>query len=418
MILLLDLYTFQAVKTISKKWMTLKKRLLYVCFWSITTIAITALLITVFTKTTYWPVFFRTYLPASLFILYISKIFYIIFLLIDDIRRFFQWSFFTLRDFLFKKNIPPQTAIAKHNGKSIGHKISRSTFLSQMGVIVAGTPFISMIHGMVENAYNYQIHRHTIKLPNLPNEFHGTKIVQISDIHSGSFTKTEPLYDAVKTINKEKADLIFFTGDLVNYRSEEAVEYIPVFKNLEATNGVFSTYGNHDYGDYERWDSVKHKEENLEQLARIHRELGWNLLRNENFILKKNEERLAIIGVENWSAHQRFKKYGDLEKAYRGTETVPAKLLLSHDPSHWESEVTGKYKDIDVMFAGHTHGMQFGIELPGFKWSPIQYMYKQWADLYKKERQFLYVNRGFGFIGYPGRVGIMPEITVFTLEKG
>lgn len=410
-ILLLDIYVFQAVKTIGKKLSPLRRKVLFSSFWLTTVVTVFTILVSVFTQPAEWNVFFRVYLPGFIFALYFSKILFLLFLIIDDVRRLFHWSFISIKGKFATKKIE----IEKPKEKN---KISRSLFLSQMGIVVAGTPFISLINGMVDNAYNYQFRRHTIKLPNLPNEFHGMKIVQISDIHSGSFTKTEPLINAVKLINQEKANLVFFTGDLVNDRAIEADKYVDVFKNIQAENGVFSTFGNHDYGDYVEWDSVRHKEENLEKLADTHQRLGWKLLRNENFILEKNKEQLGIIGVENWGAFGRFSKYGDLKKAYRGIENAPVKLLLSHDPSHWDAQVRKEYKDIDMMFAGHTHGMQFGIEIPGFRWSPVQYFYKQWADLYKEENQFLYVNRGFGFLGYPGRVGILPEVTVFTLEKG
>jgi predicted MPP superfamily phosphohydrolase len=214
---------------------------------------------------------------------------------------------------------------------------------------------------------------------------------------------------------KLKPDLILFTGDLVNNKAVEMENYMDVFSRLKAPMGVYSTLGNHDYGDYELWDTPEQKAENLEQLKKIHEELGWKLLMNEHVVFERNDEKIAVIGIENWSAKARFPKYGRLPLAYEGTEMIPFKILMSHDPSHWDAEVRPQYGDINLMLAGHTHGMQFGVELPWFKWSPVQYVYKQWAGLYEEKDQKLYVNRGFGFIGYPGRVGILPEITLIEL---
>ncbi len=214
---------------------------------------------------------------------------------------------------------------------------------------------------------------------------------------------------------QEKPDLILFTGDLVNDRASEMENYADVFSRLKAPLGVFSTLGNHDYGDYVQWESGAAKTANLESLKRVHASMGWRLLMNEHVVLEKNNEQIALLGIENWSAKGRFPKYGKMDLAYPGTEKYPFKILMSHDPSHWDAEVQPKYGDIDLMLAGHTHGMQFGVEIPGFKWSPVQYVYKEWAGLYETGKQKLYVNRGFGFIGYPGRVGILPEITLIEL---
>lgn len=275
-----------------------------------------------------------------------------------------------------------------------------------------------LIYGMLRNRYRYKVHRKTIKINELPSALEGLKIVQISDIHSGSFTEVDPLRKGVDLINQEKADLVFFTGDLVNNVAGEMEPFIPVFKEIKAKRGVFSILGNHDYGDYVLWKSTEAKLQNFRELIRTHRCLGWDLLLNENRILDVNGASLAIIGVENYSAKGRFSKYGDLSRAMEGTTDADVKLLLSHDPSHWLDEVVEKNKDIALTLSGHTHGMQFGIEIPGwFKWSPIQYIYTEWAGLYQRGKQYLYVNRGFGFLGYPGRVGVLAEITVLTLEK-
>jgi uncharacterized protein len=220
----------------------------------------------------------------------------------------------------------------------------------------------------------------------------------------------------VDKIMNEKPDLILFTGDLVNNTVDEMDGYKEVFKNLKAPLGVYSTLGNHDYGDYVQWANGDEKKANLEKMKQVHAEMGWRLLMNEHIVLERGDDKIAVLGIENWSAKARFPKYGNMAKAYDGAGAYPFKILMSHDPSHWDAEVRTKYPDIDLMLSGHTHGMQFGVELPGFKWSPVQYVYEQWAGLYEKDAQKLYVNRGYGFIGYPGRVGILPEITVLELS--
>jgi uncharacterized protein len=239
------------------------------------------------------------------------------------------------------------------------------------------------------------------------------RVLQISDIHSGSFTDKKAVEHGIERALKLSPDIILFTGDLVNNTADEMADYMDTFSRLKAPMGVFSVLGNHDYGDYVEWPTHEAKKENLEKLKNIHGQLGWRLLMNEHVVIDKHDAQIAIIGVENWSAKKRFPKYGDLSKAYHGSQEIPFKILMSHDPSHWEAEVLPIYKDIDLMLSGHTHGMQFGVEIPWFKWSPVQYVYKQWAGLYEDQHQKLYVNRGFGFLGYPGRVGILPEITLF-----
>ena len=218
-------------------------------------------------------------------------------------------------------------------------------------------------------------------------------------------------------LNKEKPDLVFFTGDLVNNQAEEMKDYVDVFDKVTAPLGVYSILGNHDYGDYVSWPSKAAKAKNLETLIQTHRAMGWDILLDEHRILKEGDGEIAIIGIENWGAKGRFPKYGNLKNAYQGTEDVPVKLLLSHDPSHWRAEVLPMYPDIDLTFSGHTHGMQFGVEIGDFRWSPVKYMYDEWADLYQSGKQYLYVNRGFGYLGFPGRIGIVPEITVIELKR-
>jgi predicted MPP superfamily phosphohydrolase len=253
--------------------------------------------------------------------------------------------------------------------------------------------------------------------PNIPDAFHGYKIVQISDIHTGSFMDTSALHKAFDIIMQQGADLILFTGDLVNNKAEEADGFEEVYRKLKAPHGVYSVLGNHDYGDYVQWDSPEEKRKNLESLKDVHKKAGWRLLMNEHVPIEKDGQKIALMGIENWGGNMHFPKYGRMDLAHRGTEEYPFKILMSHDPSHWEKQVQTEYKNIDLTLSGHTHGMQFGIEIPGFKWSPVKYFYKQWAGLYKQDNQFLYVNRGLGFLGYPGRLGIWPEITVLELQK-
>jgi predicted MPP superfamily phosphohydrolase len=241
---------------------------------------------------------------------------------------------------------------------------------------------------------------------------------QISDIHCGSFWDRSAVERGIDLINKENADIVLFTGDLVNDTASEARNWIEVFRKIRAKHGVYSILGNHDYGDYVLWESETAKQRNFQLMIQNHKDLGWNLLLDETKKLKIGNAELAIIGVQNWSAKGKFPKYGDLDKAYLGAAGAQVKWLLSHDPSHWREQVLGKKKDISMQFSGHTHGMQFGVDTRFYKWSPIKYLYKEWLDLYEEADQKLYVNRGFGYLGYPGRMGIYPEITVFRFIPG
>ena len=294
--------------------------------------------------------------------------------------------------------------------------MSRFTFISQLALGVGALVTLGLGYG-IRNRYRYQLKRVKLSLKDLPSEFKGLRIIQISDIHSGSLDDPEAVAKGVDLIMREKPDLILFTGDLVNNQAEEVNPYLKIFGQLKAPMGVYSVLGNHDYGDYVSWPSEEAKKENLDALKQHHADLGWRLLLNEHVLLERNSQQIALIGIENWGARG-FTKYGDMKKAVAGLEhaNVPIKILLSHDPSHWEAEVRKEYRDIDLTLSGHTHGMQFGIDIPGFKWSPVQYVYKQWAGLYQDENQSLYVNRGYGFIGYQGRLGILPEITLIELS--
>lgn len=401
--LLLDFYVFQAIKTVTTHTNEKIKLWIHSIYWIISIATLLSLLSFPFISFLQNSKIFRNYIFAILAGLFIAKILAVVFFLIDDVRRLIMYA--------ISKMAPTTGAHFADNADYI----SRSTFLSWLGLGIGSTLFGSMLLGF-RNKYNYQLKKINLQYPNLPAAFKGFKIVHISDIHSGSFNNTAAVQKGINLIMAQQADMIVFTGDLVNDRHTEMLEYISLFSQLKAPYGVYSTLGNHDYGDYVQWPSKEAKQENLEKLKKIHAAMGWHLLMNEHVAIKKNNESFALIGIENWGAKGRFPKYGKLKEAYANTEQYSFKILLSHDPSHWDAEVKPKYPDIDLMLSGHTHGMQFGIENPYFKWSPVQWMYKQWAGLYEDGKQKLYVNRGFGFIGYPGRVGILPEITVIELS--
>lgn len=398
---MLDLYVFQIIKTVSGG-SPKTRSIIFTAYWAISVAALIILFILPLLNLDNYSKGVRSTVFAIIIGLFLAKLIASVFFLLDDIRRGIQW----LVGKVFFRNT---------EGEQIEEaKISRSVFLSWMGLAVGGTLFSSLVYGF-SNKYNYKIRKVKLNFSNLPASFKGIKIVQLSDIHSGSFTNKAAVEKGVQKVLQLKPDLILFTGDLVNNESGEMQDYMDVFNKLKAPMGVYSILGNHDYGDYKHWPSEEAKKENLEWLKQIQAQLGWRLLLDENVILERNNEQIALIGVQNWSALKRFPKYGNLEKAYRGSEHPPFKILMSHDPTHWDAEVRPKYGDIDLMLAGHTHGMQFGVEIPGFKWSPVEYVYKEWAGLYEEGKQKLYVNRGYGFIGYPGRVGILPEITLFEL---
>jgi len=403
LMILLDFYVFQALKIVSQSASPKTRMIIYVSYWVLSVLALVLLIILPLINFDNLPKGFRSIVFAIIVALFFSKLITAVFLLVDDIRRGIQW-------------IAGKTFFRNTEGEHLqeGERLSRSVFLSWLGIAAGGGLFVSLIYGF-SNKYRYQVKRVALNYSNLPAALKGLKIVQISDVHSGSFTDKAAVQKGIDKILSLKPDLILFTGDLVNDRAVEMDNYKDVFAKLKAPLGVFSVLGNHDYGDYAQWESVEAKRANLEQLKQTHADMGWRLLLNESVLLNRNGENIALLGVENWSSKARFPKYGRLMDAYKGTEDMPFKILMSHDPSHWDAEVRAKYTDIDLMLSGHTHGMQFGVELPFMKWSPVQYVYKQWAGLYEAGAQKLYVNRGFGFIGYPGRVGILPEITLLEL---
>ncbi|WP_340075246.1 metallophosphoesterase [Leptobacterium sp. I13] len=294
---------------------------------------------------------------------------------------------------------------------------SRRKFISTVALGIAAIPFASLLYGMYKGKYDFRVLKYTLHFDDLPESFDGYQITQISDIHSGSFDNKNKIEYAIDLVNKQASDLILFTGDMVNNMATEMLPWKETFAKLEAKDGKYSVLGNHDYGDYVSWESEEKKTANLELLKEIQKEIGFDLLLNDNRYLEKNGERIAIVGVENWGAGG-FKKAGDLNTAITGIAKDDFKILMSHDPSHWEHEVVSHDHHFHLTLSGHTHGMQFGIEIPGWiKWSPVKWRYKYWAGIYEEMGQFINVNRGFGFLAYPGRVGIWPEITVIELKK-
>ncbi|MFB9095559.1 MULTISPECIES: metallophosphoesterase [Flavobacterium] len=394
-IVLIEIYSFQVIKTITKsRWI------------------IGAYLIISFVVLAYILFFFLTYNRGEgqnkdslfaiglLLITVLPKIVLTIILFGEDIFRFFAGI------------------ISSFSNKEGDFLPERRKFVSHIALGLAAIPFSSLLYGMTIGKYNFKVIKRTLFFPDLPEDFDGTTITHISDIHSGSFDNHEKIEYAIDLINEQKSDLVLFTGDIVNTHAKEMDPWIDTFKRIESSGlGKYSVLGNHDYGEYFKWNSEEEKEENFQAIKGIHEKIGFKLLLNENVKIKKGTSELSLIGVENWGKH--FKKVGDLKTASEGVMKEDFKILMSHDPSHWDSEVQHHENHYHLTLSGHTHGFQFGIEIPGWiKWSPVQYVYKQWAGLYENLGRYVYVNRGFGFHAYPGRVGIMPEITVIELKKG
>ncbi|GIV29983.1 MAG: phosphoesterase [Bacteroidia bacterium] len=406
-VFLTEYYFYQSLKNILPSRFHSK---IFIAEWIWLALLVFVFVLMIFYRPHQWHDVFRVMLSLVL-IVEISKLFGAVFALADDVRRLFL--------FVYAKS-----HLLARESRQTG--ISRSEFFSQLTMLFTFMPFAGFIYGMIKGAYRYQIHEVRLLFPEFPKNMGALKVVQISDLHLGSFFSDQPVEKVVELVNAEMPDIIVFTGDLVNNVVEEALPYKDILSKLKAGIGVFSILGNHDYGDYVQWNSLEDKKKNLERLVNFQRELGWDILMNENRVIEKNGEKIVIIGVENWGGNLHFPRYGKLDVAYKGVENVPFKILLSHDPSHWDLEVSKKYSDIQLTLSGHTHGFQFGIEYGNIKFSPVQWVYKHWAGLYWAEsknnqgngKQYLYVNRGAGFIGYPGRLGIWPEITVIEIVHG
>jgi predicted MPP superfamily phosphohydrolase len=396
-IAVIEFYSFQAIRTVSKSKFIL---VLYI----VVTVLVVGYLVYQFSQfdrsigqTT------NTMFTMGLFLLFmVPKILISVVLFGEDTFRFFK------------------AVIVYFVGDNDGGKFmpTRRRFVSQIALGLATIPFASLLYGITIGKYNFKVIKQTLLFPDLPDSFDGTTITQISDIHSGSFDNPEKIQYAIDLINEQNSDMVLFTGDIVNTHAKEMHPWIETFKKIHnPALGKYSILGNHDYGEYLEWDSEKEKEDNFEAIKDLHRQIDFKLLLNENVKIQKENDSIRLVGVENWGKH--FKKAGDLNLASESISNDEFKILMSHDPSHWDAEVQHDDKNYHLTLSGHTHGLQFGIEIPGWlKWSPVQYVYNQWAGLYENKGRYVYVNRGFGFHAYPGRVGIMPEITVITLKKG
>ncbi|HEY4198442.1 MAG TPA: metallophosphoesterase [Mucilaginibacter sp.] len=399
-LLLADFYLIKGVRFALKKWKFSQTRAFTNLYWAVSIILILGIFMGILMR---MGLGVRATFMLLFFLLLFAKLLFLVLMLTDDLRRFIIW---------IKRKRKSAAQPVKQPGIDT---IPRSEFLLKAGLLAGSVPLAALTYGTISGVYDYQVKYRTLYLPNLPKAFDGIKLGQISDIHSGSFYNKKAVVGGIEMLMKEKPDFIFFTGDLVNSRTDEMYGYQDIFSKVKAPLGVFSSLGNHDYGDYSYWPTEEARAKNFQDLIDTHKNMGWDLLRNENRRLKVGGEEIGILGVENWGSLSRFPKRGRLDLAVKNTDDLPVKLLLSHDPSHWRAQVL-KYPEIDMMFAGHTHGMQFGIQTKHFQWSPIQYIYKEWAGFYREGQQQLYVNVGYGFLGYPGRVGILPEITIFDLK--
>ncbi len=402
-VVLIDLYAYKGINTALANHSLVIRRLVRFVYWSLSIGMVVMLLWTLAgfqelrTKRDHSYVF--TFIGIFL-MFFLPKVVIVVFHGLDDILHLFRlgWS-----------------KLAPGAIQGTGEGITRSRFLSQAGLILATVPFAAVLYGMTKGRRTFNVARVPVGSAKLPAAFHGLRVVQISDSHLGSYGKdTSIVRHGVDLINAEDPDLIVFTGDMVNDYADEAEPFIDEFKRLKARIGKFSILGNHDYSDYAKWDNPTEKAANLDRLKAIHAEMGFRLLLDEHLELERQGERIGLLGVQNWGV--RFQQYGDLGHTVKGTEHLPYRILLSHDPTHWDAQV--KTTGIDLMLSGHTHGAQFGVKLGHTTYSPAQWVYKQWAGLYADGGQQLYVNRGFGFIGFPGRVGMPPEITVLELRKG
>ena len=405
-LLAIDLYSYTGLRAALK---SVSKKTRRICSWAYWLINAAFLL-----SITCTALFFKSAIGFSgwwfhvlagfFFALYIPKLFFIVFLLLEDVYRLLR----AIGVGIYKLT-------NKDKATSVELFQSRRKFIANTGAIVAAIPFTGVLYGVTKGKYNFKIHKVEIAFKDLPKQFDGLQITQLSDIHCGSFDDKEAVQHAMDLANEQKSDIIFFTGDLVNNVTDEVEPWMDIFSKLKAPMGVYSILGNHDYGDYVTWDSAEAKRANLEKLFVVEKQLGYKLLRNENTKLERNGAYIELLGMENWGTGG-FSKYGDFKKTLEGTQPDSFKILLSHDPTQWEEQVMNHPTHVHLTLSGHTHGAQLGVELPHLRFSPAQFRYKRWAGLYMENGKYLYVNRGLGFIGFPGRVGIWPEITVITLK--
>ncbi len=402
--LLVDFYAFHGLKTLTSKWNINSSTLIHWTYWGIDLFILSVIFYYSFTgKFANGPGRQVGWVLAALMISLVPKLVIISFLFVEDIGRIGFGIYAFLNNWL-------------NDHKTINYLPERRKFVSQIAFGLAAIPFAGMIYGAVKGKYDFTVHKVKLRFRDLPEAFDGFTITQLSDIHSGSFDDPIAVRRGIELANSQESDLLVFTGDLVNNKADEMDDWMDHFSALKAPFGKYSILGNHDYGDYLPWPSEAAKEANLDRLKQIQKELGFRLLLNEHVRIEKDGQSIALVGVENWGK-KGFVKHGDLPKASEGISQGDFTILLSHDPSHWEAVTLQHEHHVHITLSGHTHGMQFGIEIPGFKWSPSKYIYPQWAGLYKKDEKFLYVNRGFGFLGFPGRIGILPEITVIELVR-
>ncbi|WP_378185721.1 metallophosphoesterase [Aquimarina sp. W85] len=398
--LLIETYAYQAIKTITKNhWIQI--------IYLLVSVVIVAYAIYIFANydRSIGPTKYTLRASGFLLLLLVPKLILVLFMFGEDIIRACVAGYTYLTNTFFE-------------GHATQYLPDRRKFVSQLALGIAAIPFAGLLHGIWKGKYNFQVIKHTLFFEDLPKDFDGFKLTQISDIHSGSFDAAEKIEYAVDLINAQETDLLLFTGDIVNTVAAEMDAWIPTFKKLKMpAYGKYSVLGNHDYGEYVTWENEADKRANFEEIKNVHKKIDFHLLLNDSVFIEKEDSRIALVGVENWGHN--FKKAGDLDLASRAVQSDDFKILMSHDPSHWEYEVKNHKEHYHLTLSGHTHGFQFGIEIPGWiKWSPVQYVYKQWAGIYSEMGRYLNVNRGFGYHAFPGRVGIWPEITVIELRKG
>ena len=402
-ILLIDLYTYHGFKKVKITFSRKIKLFLQLGFWLIPLLIVLGLVSLVFFRSSVSPekgMIIFNYFSGTFLLFYIPKIIFIIFIFLDDLFHLGKYIVLKIRH------------IKKDNSKS--EKITRSTFLTRIGIIIAGIPFLSIIYGIAWGRFNFIVRKTKLSYSNLPDKFNGFKIVQISDFHLGSFlSNKDKVKEVVELVNSQNPDVILFTGDLVNNLSTEVEPFIDSLSKLKSKYGMFSILGNHDYGEYVHWNSLEEKKNNIDKLLKLQNDIGFKMLMNESIKINIEDSFITLLGVENWGLPP-FPQYGDLNKALENIDNSSFKILMSHDPTHWDAQVVGK-TNIDLTLSGHTHGAQFGIEIPGWRWSPVNLRYKQWGGIYKNNKQALNVNTGIGFIGFPGRIGMPPEIGLIQL---
>ncbi|MDO3627981.1 metallophosphoesterase [Mucilaginibacter sp. BT774] len=402
--LLLDWYVFYGLKTFVKDWKPVRLKKAVLWGYLLVSVGVTVLFIagvsSMSTARGMTP--YHEWMLSLLITLFITKIIFSLVLLIGDIGRLF----YGISDYAVNRS-------TRKTGEPFFP--ARRKFISEIAILVAAVPFTGFLYGMLKGKYDYKLHKHTLYFDDLPDAFDGFTITQISDIHSGSFDNAGAVQRGIDLANAQKSDLFVFTGDLVNNAAWEIEPYMEMFSQLKAHYGQFSILGNHDYGDYIHWNNDAEKDANLEKLKEHHRTLGYKLLLDENVVIEKGGQKVSLIGVQNWG--RGFVQKGDLDKAMTGVDKNAFKILLSHDPTHWEEKVRYYPEKIHLTLSGHTHGAQFGVETAGLRWSPVKYVYLDWAGWMEQNGRQLYVNRGFGFLAFSGRLGIWPEITVLTLKK-